>query len=207
MGHKSARAFAIEVGIDPSGFRKSLSSNRISYGYLSLIAQKTGIEIGTFIGANAATDVAAESYIPIPRFDVHASAGRGRIPDRDQVAEIEPVLALRQDFLRRIGIVPGMAHLLTASGDSMQPTIHDGDLIIADRRVKTVAEAPGGKPSDRPIYVVTWNDAVLVKRATRVKGGVLLTSDNPAYAPEMVPSGDLNALSVEGRVRWIARST
>jgi phage repressor protein C with HTH and peptisase S24 domain len=149
---------------------------------------------------------AGSEYKPIPRFDVQASAGRGRIVGRDQVEEIGPIMALREDYLRKIGLSPAQAHIVTASGASMEPTIRDGDLLVIDRRRQRVADRPASTAP--PIFVVTWNDAVLVKRVARVKGGgVLLQSDNPAYPSELVQPDELGALSIEGQVRWITRMT
>lgn len=162
------------------------------------IARYAQLPLSYILDGDDAPRAAGDDYVPLPRFDVQASAGRGLVA-RDDLKEAEPFLALRQDFLRRMGLPPRAAHVLTAKGESMEPTLRDGDLLVADRRARI-----GDK---REIFVVTWQGAVLVKRCSRLKGGeVLLSSDNPAYDPQIVAPRDLSDLRVEGRVGWVFRA-
>ena len=55
---------------------------------------------------------------------------------------------------------------------------------------------------ERGIYVVRANGGYIVKRATRSGEGWILTSDNPAVAPE---SWSADAETV-GEVVWVART-
>lgn len=75
----------------------------------------------------------------------------------------------------------------------------DGDLMLIDRGYDRVMN---GK-----IYVLVVNDTVLVKRINLLAtGGVMLISDNERYPPELIALSDVNALGIEGRVRWYGRS-
>jgi repressor LexA len=64
-------------------------------------------------------------------------------------------------------------------GDSMEPTLHDGDFVAFKTYVGDGSDIPSGK------VVVVRNHCgeLIVKRLTRVGGSIVLTSDNPKYPP------------------------
>ncbi|MEX2482083.1 MAG: S24 family peptidase [Gammaproteobacteria bacterium] len=133
----------------------------------------------------------------IPRLDVQASAGPGALVDSETSMEM---LAFRADWLRARGINPHSAHVLTARGDSMEPTIRDGDILLVETAIDQVA--------DNGIYVVVYAGRTLVKRVQlRLDGSVVLRSDNQAiFDEEAVPAAELTNLKVAGRVMWYGRS-
>lgn len=59
-------------------------------------------------------------------------------------------------------------------GDSMQPTVQIGELVICNAQEDVV---------DGEIAVVIIDSAATLKRVLHVPGGVMLISDNPAYEP------------------------
>jgi repressor LexA len=76
-------------------------------------------------------------------------------------------------------------------GDSMEPTLHDGDFAVFKTYVGDGSDIPSGK------VVVVRNHCgeLIVKRLTRVGGSIVLTSDNPKYPP-LQPSADLQIVGV-----------
>lgn len=133
----------------------------------------------------------------IPRLEVTAAAGPGSLVEYEQPVEM---LAFRSDWLRSRGINPLTAHVLTARGDSMEPTIRDGDILLVDTSIDRVM--------DNAIYVVEYSGRTLVKRVQlRLDGSVVLKSDNQAiFDDEAVPHGEVARLNVAGRVMWYGRS-
>ena len=83
-------------------------------------------------------------------------------------------------------------HLLCieAVGNSMEPTLHEGDLIVLDRSKI--------EPISGQIFVVRTPDGLVVKRLKRAGRTWRLVSDNPAYPPRSVGKDD----RVLGRVAW-----
>lgn len=80
-------------------------------------------------------------------------------------------------------------------GDSMSPTLLDGDTIIIDRGVQAV-EVDG-------IYVIDLQGNRLVKRLQRKFDETLvIISDNLAYERETVPRGRVREIAVIGRMVW-----
>ncbi len=138
----------------------------------------------------------AQGFVFVPRFDIRASAGPGLFNDHEQVVDH---LAFRAAWVRRtLGVDPHNLVLITAMGDSMEPTIRDGDLLLIDTSVRHVL--------DDAIYVIAKGDALVVKRLHQFFGGaVLIKGDNPLYPEETLQGDELQALQVAGRVRWIGR--
>jgi len=76
-------------------------------------------------------------------------------------------------------------------GDSMEPTLHDGDFVVFKTYVGDGSDIPSGKV----VVVRNHYGELIVKRLTRVNGSIVLTSDNPKYPP-MQPSADLQIVGV-----------
>ena len=109
------------------------------------------------------------------------------------------MIAFQSAWLRSIGVSPDFARIITARGDSMEPTIRDGDQILIDTSVSEVR--------DNGIYCVVYGNMLLVKRVhPRMNGSLQLISDNDVYPPEEVSAGDVPSLSIAGRVRWFGRN-
>jgi phage repressor protein C with HTH and peptisase S24 domain len=80
-------------------------------------------------------------------------------------------------------------------GDSMTPTIHDGDIILFDRSQRHVAEQDA-------IWAFTIGDIGMIKRL-RVRGPkVTILSDNPAVPPDEAHVDEVNVVA---RVVFIGR--
>ncbi|QYE35802.1 MULTISPECIES: S24 family peptidase [Sphingosinicellaceae] len=134
-------------------------------------------------------------FVLIPHLDIGASAGSGAEPGPELPVA---VLAFQSSWVR--GLASGRPEALSVirvEGDSMLPTLADGDNILVDT-------------DDRErlrdgIYVLRTDDALLVKRlsinpATR---RLTIRSDNSAY-----PSWDdcdPATVAVIGRVVWVGR--
>jgi repressor LexA len=64
-------------------------------------------------------------------------------------------------------------------GDSMEPTLHDGDFVVFKTYVGDGSDIPNGKV----VVVRNHHGELIVKRLTRINGLIVLTSDNPKYPP------------------------
>lgn len=141
----------------------------------------------------AASDV---DFTLVPRLDVQASAGAGRVSIGEDPLEY---LAFQSTWLRSRNISPAFARILTAKGDSMEETIRDGDVLLVDTSINRI--------KDNAIYIIVYGDMVLVKRVHgRLNGSVQLISDNARYPAEEVTAGEVDQLHIAGRVMWFGRS-
>ena len=136
-------------------------------------------------------------YAAIPRLDARLAAGGGAI--NDQVMRTG-ALAFRRDWLRERAISPDQACLLTVTGDSMAPTLHDGDLVMIDERHTTIR--------NRHVYALIDTDGMArVKRLDHIPEQLIIfTSDNPAHPTETRQGPDMNRLRILGEVVWSAHT-
>ena len=132
----------------------------------------------------------------VPRLNVQASAGNGALTWSEEPVDF---LAFQESWLRARNISPKHARVLTTKGDSMEPTIRDGDVLLIDTSIDRVR--------DNTIYIVVYGGLVLVKRVHgKFDGSLMLMSDNERYPPEIVAAHDVPDLIVAGRVVWFGRS-
>ena len=136
------------------------------------------------------------ALILVPRLDVEASAGAGMVVDEDDVSEM---VAFDPRWLRARSITPQAARIITARGDSMEPTIRSGDLLVVDTAIETAV--------DSGVYVVSYAGALVVKRLFLLHtGAIILSSDNKvAGRDEEIPAHSLDQLRIAGRVMWYGR--
>jgi phage repressor protein C with HTH and peptisase S24 domain len=140
---------------------------------------------------------ANDDLITIPRLNIEASAGLGRAVIESD--EEESRIPFRRSWLRDMGVSPQYAEFITGRGDSMKPTIEDGDLLLVNRAIDRI-ESEG-------IYAFVMHGLVSVKRLQLVfSGSIRIISDNREhYPPETVPASEMPAMHVVGRVVWIGR--
>ncbi len=137
-----------------------------------------------------------DRFIPIPRLNVGASAGPGAAyGDESAIAHI----GFEKGFLRGLSRAkPSDLSLIRVQGDSMAPTLSDGDDILVD----------AGDVADRlrdGIYVLRRDDVLLVKRIAPNPASrrVVIKSDNDAY-PDWLDC-EIGDIEIIGRVIWAGR--
>ena len=138
----------------------------------------------------------AAGLIPIPSFDVRASAGHGAFVDGEITAAH---LAFDRQFLKELARAqPVDLSIIRVRGESMEPTLSDGDDVMVDSSVAGTRLHDG-------IYVLRRNDALIVKRiaVNPSTGKIMISSDNASF-PSW-PDCDPGEITVIGRVRWAGR--
>lgn len=138
---------------------------------------------------------AIRGMVLIPQYDLGASAGAGSL---DQSERPAGRMAFDEKWLRTLGASPSGVSMIRVEGDSMAPTLSNGDDILVDRM--------DGAPRLRDgIYVLRLDDALMVKRVALglSRGCFSVRSDNPHY-PDWE---DIDPALVEviGRVIWAGR--
>ncbi len=213
VGDASVLGFAKRCGIPGSSMRQYLDGTVPGADKAAQIAERNGVSLlwlvtgeeprgtgGTpvppgFSGVSTGSGE-WEDFAMVPRLVVQASAGAGALVEHEDVAYL---IAFRASWLRKRGINPQAARALTVRGDSMEPTIRSGDVLLVDTSKDRV--------EDNGIYVVISGGYVLVKRVhPRRDGSLMLISDNQAYPSEDVPAGEAGDFHVAGRVMWFGRS-
>lgn len=137
-----------------------------------------------------------DDLVALPRYDVQAAAGAGAVVLSDRVTDW---VHFRRDWLRsELGANPRNLAMISAVGDSMAPTIENGDLLIVD-----VSEKRWTRDG---IYVIGVDDELWVKRVDRLPdGGLVLSSDNPrhAHGTATIAKAHISTVRFAGRVAWV----
>ena len=134
--------------------------------------------------------------IAVSQYAVEASAGPGALTAGE--GELSRI-AFPERWLRRLsGGDPTRLSIIRVSGDSMEPTLSDGDEILVS----------GDDGADRlrdGIYVLRVDNALIVKRVAMNPANRRFTikSDSEGY-PDW-PDCDLASLEIVGRVIWAGR--
>lgn len=136
-----------------------------------------------------------DDIIKIPMVKAVLSAGSGSLQTN---GESEREYAFRRDFIKRKGNPKNMV-LMRVHGDSMQPEIMDGDVVLLDQSKRTVV--PGR------IFAVGFEEAIYLKRIDLLPGQAILKSINPAYPPVTLDIRGQNGdkLRLIGQVLWVCR--
>ena len=143
--------------------------------------------------ANPVTD----GMVEIPVLDVEASAGFGAVAGSESA---QTRFGFDEHWLRRLTAAKSASlSIVGVMGDSMEPTLSDGDEVLVD------ASDHGSRLRDG-IYVLRADDALVVKRIAIKPGGkqITIASDNPAY-PTWHDT-DRSEIHVVGRVIWFGRA-
>ncbi len=135
--------------------------------------------------------------VHIPILDVEASAGYGALAGSEGNSA---QFGFDEKWLRRLTASKASnLSIIGVLGDSMEPTLHDGDEVMVDLGDGQARLRDG-------IYVLRMDDMLSVKRIAIEPQGkrVSVLSDNPTY-----PSWrglEKRMLNVVGRVLWFGRT-
>lgn len=110
--------------------------------------------------------------------------------------ELSSGLAFKRDWLARIGSKPENLAVIYASGNSMEPFIFDGDVVLFD--------TSDIEPRHGQVYVVRRPDySVSIKRLSQLlSGDWVISSDNELRKEEVVNSETIHKAPIIGRVIW-----
>ncbi len=133
--------------------------------------------------------------VHLPIYEPKPSAGRGNHVHLEAAAGD---LAFSKTYLRELGVVPQAGCLLQVDGDSMEPALRNGELVLVDR-------GAAAKPFATGIWVFSIRDALSIKRVQALPSGQFrILSDNPAYEPYTVDP-EVDPFKLIGRVVWAGR--
>ena len=129
----------------------------------------------------------------ISRYDARAAAGLTATENTSY--PVEKVL-FSGDFIRnKLRRKPEHLALIECAGDSMEPTLLNGDELLVDTSPTNLRHGS--------IYILRVGGALLAKRVQpRLDGTVMILSDNPRYPPEIITPSEATPLDVIGEVLW-----
>lgn len=207
---RAAVVFAKALQVPVSAFSPKLA------GELDLMRAVPGVgaAIGAAMGSAAGLDRANSQLSPetplpegsdeddldgryayIPQYDAKAAAGLG---SENPHVEIRSTLAFKREWLRVKGAKPDQLIVIYAEGESMWPTINDGDVLLVDRsRID---------PADGQVFVLAGSEGAIVKRLVQGPlGQWVLRSDNEdkgEYPDRSHLRSNGNEHRIIGKVIW-----
>ena len=198
----SQKAISEKLGCSYQAWQGYEAGNNLPGGKILQRLNILGVSIDWLLtGQGAIADKGAASsggaLAFVPHVDARLAAGHGSINDRLQIRDYVPFA--REYLTRKLGRsgIDGLV-VLEVSGDSMEPTISDGSLVMIDQ---------GDRDVSGSIMAFVFEDCAYIKRLQKFPGGIDVVSDNKDfYPPHQITATDLDQLLIIGRVRWIGKT-
>ena len=196
IGGEAVYAFGRRAGLSDTSLRSYLKGAAVpGIDKAIAMAETAGVGLQWLVtgeGDMRAGDAEETDFVGIPFVDAEVSAGPGILVREENLRE---VMAFDRQWLRsKLGSNPDHLTLVTVSGDSMAPTLEDGDTIFVDDQISELRDG---------IYVFQMNGDLLVKRLQKLPGSLVsVISDNPKFQTFTVDMNDSDdRLSIIGRYR------
>ncbi|MEQ1696987.1 MAG: S24 family peptidase [Hyphomicrobiaceae bacterium] len=166
---------------------------RIPIAEMLLLARAAGVSLDWIAtGYDRRPDLPASSaggFKVLYRYEASLSGKMIEIADNGGTD-----LALRETWLKEMGMRLDTTGVFEVRDDAMVPTIPEGSLLIADRSVTALTRSG--------IYAIIGANGIAVRRAqVMLDGTVKLIADNPRYEPEVLSAQAAGLLRIAGRVR------
>jgi len=133
----------------------------------------------------------------VPKLELEASAGAGAIAGEERPAG---TIGFDRRWLKALGLRAENLSIIDVKGESMAPTLNNGDNIMVDR-------GDGAERLRDGIYVLRLDEMLMVKRVALSprmgRKALTISSDNPHF-----PSWedvDRALVDIVGRVVWASR--
>lgn len=142
------------------------------------------------------TGSAKEGFVMFQRCEIDRDTATPRHLESNQLVDH---IAFKSEWIDQALRVPRKdLALIGVKGDSMSPSLNDGDLVLVDLRAARI--------EDSAIYVIEFDDSLLVKRIHRkLDGTIVVKGDNAHYEPEVLSQERAESLKIVGRVIWAGR--
>ena len=127
--------------------------------------------------------------------DVFASCGNGSIVFSSEKKKIPLAVSLIKGYSKN-----KLYSMINATGNSMSPTIEDGDKLI-------VEHWSGDQIQDDKIYVFCYNNEFFVKRLSKNIDEVIIKSDNPEYRIRSISTKSISDMLLVGKIVAIIKLT
>lgn len=160
---KAAVGFARGLGVPISSFSPRLAAEARDLS--------AGLDVHRLPSAPSPIDMHDHpdlSPVRVVRLKLKAGSS-GFAIDSDE-SEAAPIF-FRNDWLMRRGLKPYHLVAIKVSGQSMEPTLYQGDVVVANTADR--------EPKDGEVFAVNYEGEPVVKRMLRESGLWWLSSDNP----------------------------
>lgn len=116
------------------------------------------------------SDEKSPYVLSIRKVNLRLSAGISGFSIESEIEDEQPITFKKSWFEKR-GYIPEKLLALKVKGESMEPTLYDGDTVVINTFHIT--------PIDGDVYAINYEGEPVVKRMVRDMGQWWVTSDNP----------------------------
>ncbi len=204
-GYETAADFARAINMKSVTYRSYESGQNGFARHSHQFADKLGVTSkwlmqGGMLPTAPSPDVSLESLAKdvgmalIPQLELGYSMGGGSIFNEYQQTGFIP---FQRDWLKTL-MRGSFDDLFVArgSGDSMLPTLMDGDIVLIDTSQRRIS-------AQDQIWAISYGELGMIKRVRRTPlGSYLLMSDNPAIS--VIDAAD-EEMHVVGKIIWLGR--
>jgi phage repressor protein C with HTH and peptisase S24 domain len=203
----SQAELARRVGVQPTTIWKLVSGGTQATRHLHAIARELETTPEYLLGE---TSDPAPTVLTDRRLGYRAPEPESDVVEIDQVdlrfglggsyfdapAEIEKRRFSREWLGQITRSPPELLFWAETDGDSMEPTIRSGEIVLGDRSQTTPRSADG-------IWAIAMGDIGMIKRLRPLRDGTVeILSDNPVVPPDRATDGELHVI---GRVVAVVR--
>lgn len=197
FGVKTDKELAEKLKMSPQNLnnRKQMTGS-FPFVWVASAAKEHGISLDWILfgekGEKHSPCFCLDEFSLIPLYKARLSCGDGSLQVSD---ETETAVAFRNDFLHRKGNSSHLC-LLTVEGDSMSPSLNDGDVVLVDLSKNNPLSISDGK-----IYAFRERHEIKAKRLSWLGNKLRVNSDNKMYDPYFVE--DISGFVLFGLVLWV----
>ena len=136
---------------------------------------------------------AKSNLIALNKLSIEAGCNPAGGSDGEACAIVERIEVTPEWYKQNISRYRLHGHdLITARGDSMEPTINSGDIVVVDTHDHDLTQ--------EGIFCVNYGAGVMLKRIQVLPFGVEFISDNKLYNPFVLKGQEVNSVNIIGRV-------
>ena len=176
------------------GIKRQTVSARIKNGSQVTVSELKEAE--KFFGTNLLSE--DEKFCNLTEIDyysdVFASCGNGSIVFSEEKTKLALSSILINNFSKN-----KTYSVINASGNSMSPTIENGDKLIVEHWTEHQIQ-------DNKIYVFCFNNEFYVKRLCKNLDEIIIKSDNPEYRTKTMNGRTAKELTIIGKIVGIIKS-
>jgi phage repressor protein C with HTH and peptisase S24 domain len=192
----TATALAKKTGISQSGLSRYLAGGEPSRRVLVALAQAAGVRVLWLATGEGPQFIADPDAAPkqsnltlLPFYDVpDTSRNDVAIANKPNFTSH----AFCRFWLKGNGLDSNDLAVMQVKGDSMAPTLHDGDIILIDAHAREV--------EDDKVYLIKDSGNLLIRRLqVEVGARIRALTDNPAHREFTTTAEELDVI---GRVVW-----
>lgn len=201
----SQAELARRIGVQSTSIWKLVNGQSHGSKHLHLIARELDTTVEYLLGE---TDDNGRAAVADRQLGYHGPEPERSTDDLVEVAEIDPrfgaggvimdehavpeMRTFSRTWLRQItSTPPEELYWARPRGNSMAPTIGDGEPVLIDRRQDTIRDAD-------LVWAFAWGDVGAIKRLRPLPNGTVeILSDNPSVPPAIAHEGEIH---IFGRV-------